>query len=317
MIKCPLCNEEFSDMESLEKHLLDYHYLTFQEYYEMKDDLSSFQGIPMTYILNSEGYTVPEWSKLKKNYEINQAKRTIKEEIKEYYGKIISDRFFQLFLIDDIYFSNTLPHCYEGFKDILKAIQKKEKRDRNKVWFLDWFPGYPRIISPENMNGLRTVQIDSLYKIKSELRKITVNDYRLDFPEMIPFDRAHHSRYNLLNPSPDRRKTKRLKLKMREGVLNCVKFYGDTDCRSIFNLEGKDSITNQDLLVVKLVLLRNKSFIRLIFDILEELSGDVGVLSDQVFLRNTVVVDPGNKIKVHLSWLPEDEKEGYINISIL
>ena len=106
----------------------------------------------------------------------------------------------------------------------------------------------------------------------------------------------------------------------------CIKFYNklNDQYNSIFELtdiEGNpiifSSLPELDKVVIKLVLLRNKSFFRLLIDIVDEVLRNVGTLSDPVFLRNTVTVNPGCDLKLHLSWLPEETKENYINISIL
>lgn len=322
MIKCPLCNKEFDYIEDLEQHLSNYHFLSMGEYYEMaltNKDL----GLSLTYLTFSEGYYVPDWNSLTRRYEITQATKSVRQQLRDYYGRLVGDHYFQLFIIDQIYFSTTFPHSYEEFKNILGLLKR---RDRNKIWFLDWLPGYPRIISKENLNGLRLLEIDSQYKVKSESKEIIVNDYKIRYPDIIPFDRAHHSRYNILNPSIDCRKTKRLRLRDHG---KCVKFFSNdeedpTDVKSIFRVykDGKwiknmKEIPPQDFIVLKLVLLRNKSFIRLIFDILSEVGEFVGKLSDLVFLRNTITVDPGNELKASIIWTPEEKRKKFINISIL
>ena len=57
---------------------------------------------------------------------------------------------------------------------------------------------------------------------------------------------------------------------------------------------------------------------KLIWSIFEEVSKNVGIISDSVFLRNTVMINPDKeKLKVNLSWLPEKSRDNFINISIL
>ena len=64
--------------------------------------------------------------------------------------------------------------------------------------------------------------------------------------------------------------------------------------------------------------MRNKTFMKLIWSIFEEVSKNVGIISDSVFLRNTVMINPDKKkLKVNLSWLPEKNRDNFINISIL
>ena len=78
--------------------------------------------------------------------------------------------------------------------------------------------------------------------------------------------------------------------------------------------------SEQDLTVTKLILLRNKNFMRLIVSFLDEIVKSVGIISDSVFLRNTITINPGKEdIKLNFSWLPKEEKlrKNYINVSIL
>jgi hypothetical protein len=228
-----------------------------------------------------------------------------------------------MYLINDIYFESTLSHKYSEFKDILKQIQRKYRYDRNKIWFLDWIPGFPRLISEDNLDGIKVVLIDDLYKVVSDQETLSLNNYSVKFPEIIPYDRRYHSKYNLLNLNGDPRTAKRLRLKNE--MDDCIKFYNNSDssARSLFRIQVNDDIiepnnlTDQDLTVLKLLLLRNKTFMKLITSMIDEISKNAKVLSDSVFLKNTILVNPGNQAKINISWLPNKEKENYINISIL
>ena len=324
MIKCPLCGDSFPGMTELEKHIKVDHFLSMRDFYEI--GTRHFDYYPLTYMTGSDGYYLPDWSNLKKKYEKLQAVDLIKNEIKDYYSNIVGDRFFQMFIVDNIYFSNTLPHNYEEFKEALKILQKKEPKDRNKIWFLDWLPGYPKIVSRKNIDGLSTIMIDSFYQVTSDSKVIKINEYEIRLPDFIPFDKAHHSRYNILNTSIDCRKTKRLRLKSREDVLNCIRFFNNKDesVKSLFrimkgNIEvDPGTISYQDLTVIKLILLRNKTYLRLVFDMIEELLNGISVLSDPIFLRNTIKTTLESRPKLHISWLPTDKREDLdINISLL
>ena len=70
--------------------------------------------------------------------------------------------------------------------------------------------------------------------------------------------------------------------------------------------------------VTKLVLMRNKAFMKIVWSVIEELTKNVGILSDSAFLTNTVTINPGkSQLKVNLSWTPEGKRDNFINISIL
>ena len=51
-------------------------------------------------------------------------------------------------------------------------------------------------------------------------------------------------------------------------------------------------------------------------EMLEEFTRDVGIFRDGIFLKNTIIVNPDNPLKVNITWTPE-YREDYINISIL
>jgi len=322
MNKCPLCNAVFADSEDLERHLLEEHFLTMQSFYEMLPIEQDKGRVPISYIEN-DGFFLPDWDNIKNKYEKVQSINMVQSAIKDYYNKVSTDRYLQMYLINDIYFESTLSHKYSEFKDILKQIQRKYRYDRNKIWFLDWIPGFPRLISEDNLDGIKVVLIDDLYKVVSDQETLSLNNYSVKFPEIIPYDRRYHSKYNLLNLNGDPRTAKRLRLKNE--MDDCIKFYNNSDssARSLFRIQVNDDIiepnnlTDQDLTVLKLLLLRNKTFMKLITSMIDEISKNAKVLSDSVFLKNTILVNPGNQAKINISWLPNKEKENYINISIL
>lgn len=335
MNKCPLCNYRYNDAIELEDHLLQEHFLSMQAYYEMeplriKDMICYKCGHyrpPLTYI-EPTGFMMPCWDCITSKYEKTQYINTIRSAIIDYYGKVITDRYLQMFLINDIYFESSLRHTYSEFKDVLKELQKHNKYDRNKIWFLDWMEGYPRTICIENLKGIKVILIDDYYDVKSEKTSIRINSWKIEYPEIVPFDQRHHSKYNILNISGDSKNTKRLRLKNSQKN-ECIKFYNNqrSRCKSLFRITDQNGdvinpsqLSEQDLTVTKLVLLRNKSFTKLILSMVEELLGNVSYFSDSVFLKNTVLIDPNqNKLekRVNISWLPEKIKDNYINISIL
>ena len=323
-MKCPFCGNE---IQNLEQHLKDWHFLNIQDYYEMDPirpeeerccKCGSYR-FPLTYI-EPKGYFLPHWNCLR-GYEKNQYVKSIRSTIIDFYSKVGSDRFLQMFLISDVYFSATLSHTYDEFKGVLKKLQKPE---RNKIWFLDWIPGFPKTLCLDNIEGIKVIPIDQYYKVKSSLEKIEVNDITIKFADLVPFDFRHHSRYNLFNQSPNVRQVRRLRLKDEKD--RCIRFDAPDDPNSgfsIFKLE-KDgqkikasSLGELDLLVVKLLLLRNKNFMKLIQSVFGELTQNAKTLSDSVFLKNTITLGSTRGNNIHLSWTPNITKENYINISIL
>lgn len=322
-MKCPFCGDNVID---LEQHLKEQHFLEIQDYYEM-DPIKSedercckcgSERYPLTYI-DPGRYFLPHWSCLR-DYERNQYSKSLQEAIINYYSLVGSDRFLQMFLISDMYFSATPSHTYLEFKEVLKGLEKPE---RNKIWFLDWLPGFPKTISRRNLQGIKVIPIDQYYTVRSGFNKIEVNNITIHFASLVPFDSRHHSRYNVFNTSPTTRQVKRLRL--RDEKDQCVRFEAPDvgEGLSLFRLERDGqrikpgNLGELDLLVVKMVLLRNKTFMKLIQSVFEELVKGARVLSDSVFLKNTISLGPSKEQDIHLSWVPGEIKENYINISIL
>lgn len=321
-LKCPYCDKTFQSAEDLEAHLIENHFLDLQAYYEMQmfsEGEEENNKYPLSYI--NTDYYLPEWSQFKRKYEIKNALELNRLAINEYYNNVMGDRFLQMFLITDVYFKSTLGHTYEDFKNTLKLLPKK---DRNKIWFLDWLPGFPKIISPRNIDGIKVVPIDNAYDVKSEKDKIQINSWEIRYPEIVSYDKRHHSRYNIFNISGNRiRETKRLRLG-NGGA--CIKFSNNpnSQAKTLFPIYFKDSdtrvysLSEQDLTVTKLVLLRNKTFMKLICSMVDDLCKNINTLSDSIFLRNTVEVNPEKTLLLNISWLPQGIRENFdINISIL
>ena len=326
--KCPFCDYRSNDLSELEGHLKENHFLSMKDYYEMmtfkdhKDAVCYKCGNirpPLTYV-NPGGYYLPCWDCVSNKYERTQFITTIQSAIKDYFGKVIKDRYLQMFLVNDLYFQWTLSHSYEEFRDVLKNLQKY---GRNKIWFLDWVPGFPKTICLDNLEGIEVKLIDKWYEVESGDDKIRINSWIVNYPELIPFDQRHHHRYNILNLSSDVRNTKRLRLKDDED--RCIKFFNNGEIvKSVFSitdLNGNplmEQLSEQDMTVTKLVLMRNKAFMKVVWSVIEELTKNVGILSDSAFLKNTVTINPGkSQLKVNLSWTPEGKRDNFINISIL
>ena len=332
-MKCPVCNKEIGTIDQVIDHLGSSHFLNYQNYCEnsilvwnKSDEPTCFNcgnlRAPLTW-LEREFYYLPCRSCLKRKSDFLEAKNEIIKNIKQYYKKIIGDRHFQLFVLDDIYLHKTFPHDFETFSKVLKLLDLP--KDRDELWFLDWKKGYPKLLCPENIKGIELISLTKYFnKFKNEDDKILVGDYEIRMPEKILYDSKHHFRYNILNKNSDTRRTKRLRLPGDEN--NCIKFYiSGEDWNSIFRLykNGEvvnlDKISHLDTLIIKLAIFRNKNFLRLLFDIIYELLSNISSYRDGIFLKNTVLLDPDKDLTLNLSWFPDNSKlnKEVVNISIL
>lgn len=331
MIRCSGCGKEFDDVFSFEKHLLEEHFISYKDYCELElmrnkeDNLYCIRcntcRNPLTFLMRND-YYLPCWEcSSKRKTEKLEAINGVYRDIKEYYEKVLGDRYYQLYIIDDIYFKSTLPHDYSEFKNVLNNLKLPS---RNDIWFIDWKLGYPKTINIQNINGLKIINLSDLYKVESTKSIQKINNFEILLPEIIPYDVKHFSRYNLVNKSSDRR-TKRLKL---SNLGKCVKFFNNqkNEFKSIFKIVDSttkeeinlDDLTYQDYVIIKLALLRNKNYVRLIYDIIFETLKYVKVFKDKVFLKNTITTNPDKILNLNLSWIPEKEyNNNDINISIL
>lgn len=279
---------------------------------------------PLT-LLDPEFFTMPCWdcsSTRISNREI--ATDSIIKNIKEFYSKLLGDRYFQLFIVDDIYLKTTFPHNYEIFKKVIISLNPPSRKD---IWFLDWVPGYPKIISQENINGLKIVNITKLYK-EPELKKdvIRVGNYEILLPELIKHNKKSFSRYSIFGEDKrGDRKRKRLKFGETD-----IRLYdtGVKNVKSIFKVlkDGQEintsEISYQDFVIIKLALMRDKDFMRILFDIIMETLRTVGTFNDTVFLKNSIIISTNPK-KINntfnLLWSADSEYkiDNIINISII
>ena len=270
---------------------------------------------PLTYMV-SNSYKLPCWNCI--GSEKIELVGSVEREIKDYYNKILGDRYLQLFLIDPIYFENTLTHSYEGFKKILGELNLPSRKD---IWFIDWRLGYPRTICEENLNGIKVVNLSKFFKIESSKDALKINNISVNPPEIVEYGASkHRSRFDVLNPKSERL-TKRLRLGTSD---ECVKFYRTSSIFQLINNSEPEieidpaSLDRLNLLVIKLSLLRNKTFTRKIFEIIYScFSGGIGILNDKVFLKNRIVCNPAKELELVFSWLPEKVEDNKINISIL
>lgn len=275
---------------------------------------------PLTY-LEPDFYYLPCWDCMSKNVPERKAmSESIIYNIKDFYSLILGDRYYQLFVVDDIYLKTTFPHSYTVFKKVVNAL---DTPSRNDTWFLDWNPGYPRIINLENLPGIKIVNITKYHNIKQDKNRVKVDDFEIVMPETIELDTTHKARYSIFANKNGR--SRRIEIGDQ-----CFKLY-DTEedyTKSLFRLKkfGQDypvgSLSHQEFVILKLALMRNKSMLRFLFSVLLEIMKNTGVYRDSVFLKNTVTINPDNKNKINLVWTTKSPyyKSGetdFINFSIL
>lgn len=297
---------------------------TYQEigmqYKPMEDDFCfkcDSKKEPLT-LLYPEYYHLPCWDCIgdRKTDRADQTNNIIRN-IKDFYSMIHGDRYYHLFVSDDLYFKSTLPHKYDTFK---KVLQKLTLPSRNDLWYISWEIGFPKIISEQNIEGIQVVNLTKRFEIIQEKDYVKVGDYFIYPPEVIPYDSKHHYRYSLFNLTTER-KTKRLKIGEK-----CIKFYSGkySDCKSIFqirDIEGNPvpilDITKQELWVIKMSIMRNRGFLKLIFDTIIELLRLTKYFKDNIFLKNNILISPDKDKSINLDWVITNPESNFINLSVL
>ena len=333
-MKCPICNKEIGTVDEIIKHLEYSHFLNYQNFIENEIVFNKLgerstcyscgkNRSPLTW-LERDFYYLPCRDCIKRKSDIIESKEEIIRNVKSFYKKTMNDRHFQLFILDDIYIDRTFPHCFDTFEQTLKLLTLP--KDRDDLWFLDWKVGYPKTLCPENIKGIKLVSLTNYFKkFINEDERIIVGNYEIKFPEKMPYDNKHQSRYNILNKDNDARRVKRLRIPtLSEDT--CIKFYATgEDLNSIFKLykDGVEvnptTISHLDSLIIKLAILRNKQCIKLIQEIIYELLRDIGYYRDSIFLKNNILLDPNKDKTLNLSWFYDNSKlnKKLINISIL
>lgn len=322
-----------NDSVELEEKIRSTSFMGYEEYAESEllptgiDDCSCYKckekRPPLTYI-NRSFFTQPCWDCLEEQNkrEVKSAITQVQDAIRDYYfSTILGDHYLQLFIVDDIYFKNTLPHDFVVFKRILSSL---EPPDRNDIWFLDWIPGYPKIINLDNIAGMKLVNLSNLYKIenKDEEGEIKVGDFTISLPVLMSGENKHYSRYSILNLSNDGNRARRIRISKDK----CYKLYNtENDCvKSILSLTKNGEkvaigdLTYQDYVIIKLAIMRNKKFLRTIFEIVLEICKSVRELKDSVFLKNSVKLTPTPVIdaSLNLIWNPLSPCKELNNINL-
>lgn len=274
---------------------------------------------PLTY-LEPDFYRVPCWNCMStNNSDRKYMVESIQSNIKDFYRIILGDRYYQLFIVDDIYLRTTFPHSYTVFKKVVNSLETPSRTD---TWFLDWNPGYPKIINLENLPGIKIVNLTKYHTVRQESTRIKVDDFEILMPEEIEPDSTHKARYSIFAGRNGR--SRRIEIDGK-----CYKLY-DTDnmyTKSLFRLKkfGEDypvaSLNHQEFVILKLAFMRNKTFLKFLFSIIGELLKNTGVYRDSVFLKNAVIINPDNKNKVNLVWTVQSphykDDNDFINLSLL
>lgn len=324
-----------NDSKELENLIRNTSFMGYEEFIESNllstgiDDCTCYRcketRPPLTYV-NRTFFTQPCWSCLEEQNkrDTKSAVAQVYDAIKEYYfDTILGDHYLQLFIVDDIYYKNTVPHDFVVFKKILTSL---DPPDRNDIWFLDWNPGYPRIINLDNIAGMKLVNLSNLYKIENNDDEgiIKVGDYTVSLPVLLTGENKHYSRYSILNTGNDGNRARRIKISKDK----CYKLYNteNDNIKSILNLTRNGEkvaigdLTHQDYVIIKLAIMRNKKFLRTIFEIILEICKNVRLLKDSVFLKNSVTLTttPVVDTSLCLIWNPlSPYKElNSINLSI-
>lgn len=273
--------------------------------------------------LNNNFYTLPCWDC---SDEINNDVLTegLLKGIDKFYNEILGDRYYQMFFVDDTYIHSTFPHTYETFKRSVLSLSPPSRKD---IWFLDFLPGYPHIISPQNIDGLKIVNITRLYgEPILEKDKIIVGDYKIYPPDLIDYRGKQFTRYSIYKSKDNSRKRKRLKV----NSIYAARLYEtpDPEVLSFFRVFKNDkpvdvkTISHQDFVVIKLAIMRNKDFMRLLFDAILETLKITEILKDTVFIKNTVKLTTDRKKSKNIfnllwSYNSEYKINNIINISII
>lgn len=338
MVRCELCGWE-SEECSLEEHLLNSHFISYQRYYERiisggVEETCYRCGYPRHLIAPHLLEYLPceacGQGCSKRIFE--ERRRDVLGIIQEYLGSLGKNRYHQYFLAYSC-LDLILGGILQTGLDLLSRRKKelKLRLDKTVFPFIDFESGYPMEISERNLDHVILGIRDDI-SVRSEnscryIVRIKKREFTICLPEIVEFDTRYHSRHSILNPLSTR-PSKRLKLKSQSG--DYIKIYGKSD-RSILRLLDSDGeiqdfkelpldIQND----LKLVILGWKPIRERVIEVYSEISLYCDYVFDRAFMLSSYDIPNSKTFKFYFAWtsseipeVEEKDEEYIIKLSII
>lgn len=342
-ISCKICGYIFDEdnlEESIETHLQEKHYLSYQDYYEIgisgTSRIECWKCGASRYVISPyiSGVYLPCPCCVNpgNKQSIQEIRTDLHSKIKEYQGKILKSKYYQYVLSStQSQREKFLPKDIEIQSENLLSLKRKtgSRIDKSSIFKITNTLGRSSEISSRNLEAL-DMEVMELKMLEESpgVWKVGETGLYVSLPEVIPFDPKHHSRGSILNPAA-KRTTRRLKL---TDSGECIKFWNvpNLTTKTILFLsdESKNLVSYQDLpedtkWKLRFGILKTKPILTRIFEIYNELLRYIVCLEDSVFLLNSIEIpvgvgDFGFKLVwgwEEYSW--ESSKNNYIKLSII
>lgn len=316
-IKCNLCGSEFKIGNGLNDHLNNYHFISYNQYVECK----------------KEGIYINPWvgNKLSDNYNLNE----FMEVLDLYFSYLLEDNFSRLWILNKKYRDMMINYNFSYYDTLFSDLIKSKCLMYDDINLFDILinESCPKILSKENILGISLIQSrtniknNELYEIapRSYSFKIKNSEYRIDLPEIIPYDNKNHYRYNILSTYSNPQSCKKLWIPSDK---YCIKFYNTSfdECKSILRIyrDGNRvhsiSLSDSEIYYIKFYIMSNKEILREILSVIRELIRNSDITSDSALILNSIQVNQYGKFNLNIGWTCIDNilrDKGTLNISII
>lgn len=319
-IKCNLCNSEFNIGNGLNNHLENYHFISYNQYVERGSNENEVYMNPWT------GYKLP------KNYSLNE----FMEVLDLYFSYLLDDNnFSRLWILNKKYRDMMIVYNFSYYDAIFTNLIKSKclVYDDINLFDININESYPKILSKENISGISLTQSrtnimnNELYESapRSYLFRIKNSEYRIDLPEIIPYDNKNHYRYNILSTYSNPQSCKKLWIPNDK---YCIKFYNTSfdECKSILRIYRNGnrvhsvSLSDSEIYYIKFYIMSNKEILREVLSVIRELIRNSDVTSDNSLILNSIQVNQYGKFNLNIGWTCIDNilrDKGTLNVSII
>lgn len=331
LIECKICGTRV-EPKNLEKHLMEFHELTWEDYFEISRLSSPSSSVHCWNCGARRAYLSP-WIRNSMILPCCDCDPSNRENtlslIEKYMTKILKDKYYQNILVNMEWLHSHQIHSMPVLKDFLKSYNfKYTKQSRLIISYQPWT--IPEISERNKDDILITHKYDLDSRKVSDMNfevELSRGTYTISLPENTIYDIYHHTRYSIFNMKEYSRKAKRLKFQDQ----TCIKFYDPINSlsgiKSILKLsyQGQEinsrSLSKEDQNYLKLAILRNSSIRDLVIKIYLEICKYTKFIDDQAFIHNYVSLNnhPSmNEPGFFFSWFPRDSYiEENINLCII
>lgn len=329
MAHCRLCGEIINDLD-FEKHLWDYHCISYRDYYEVIMHRSEPEECwmcgtikyPISYI-HSDLPGVPCWGCIKKKTHLEATRRQILGLLKDMLEEILRNKYYRHLICFPEDLSSSITHNLPETAGILDLISKKRilrpgKKGEEVFRLKQENLACPFEISQDNFDSM-VMELLPVSCDQSEERVYEVilgnHFYHVELPEVLPYESRNYPRVDIFS-GPRKIINKQLRIGKTDKVYRLFDPLDNSDIRSIFRIREK--VRDEDKSPLCDVLLSNKIFSSIICEIYEELLHHLVGIYDRAFFKNYIRLNqPGlSGTELEFSWNEKETSKELLTILI-